>query len=344
VTTASVLAPTRPSALQSLFKRLVTVQTKEVPATIGVDVGSSAVKIVVLGRRKGNGARPLIAQEQILLSEHPEDLAGAIRAAIERLHLSTRSVALSVSGSSVIMRVVEMPMMNPADLKKALPFEAQRYLPFPVQDVVLDGEILSAIDAKKSWVLVVACKKDLIEQRLDLAKRAGLEVEVLDVDALALANAFLETGTAQRKAPTSAVVNVGAQLTSVVVFKGTTPYLVRDIPWGSERVVRELAQQLGCEASRIKQALKSPEAPAEIQEALKAACESVVVELQLSFDYFENQLGQPPEEVFVTGGLSQSAPFMAALKQHLTQNVVLWEPGAGIPGSCAVAFGLALRV
>jgi type IV pilus assembly protein PilM len=281
----ATLAIARLESLKTFFKSLVTIKPKEAPASVGIDFGSSSVKILALGRRKGSGARPVIATEQLSASEKPDETAAKLREAIEGLHLPTKTVALSVSGPSVIMRVVEMPVMKPAELKRALPFETQRYLPFPIQDVVLDGETLGSIDGKKAWVLVVACKKDLIEQRLNLAKRAGLEVGVIDVDALALANAFLETAAAQRKSATSAAINVGALMSSVVVFKDQTPYLVRDIPWGADRLCKDVAQQLGLEPALAKKQLAAPEVGEDFKEAVRAACEARVVELQLSFTW-----------------------------------------------------------
>ena len=81
----------------------------------------------------------------------------------------------------------------------------------------------------------------------------------------------------------------------------------------------------------------------ELLSAMKLTTELLVTELQLSFDYFENRFGQPPEEMLLTGGVGQSAGFLNALKSHLTQAVTPWAPAAGVSGQFAVAYGLALR-
>ena len=333
------------SGAPAWLKRLVTVKPIEAPVSIGLDIGSSAIKAVALARRKGTGPRPVVGHKMVPLPDRADQAASAIKTAIEGLSvpLGSTAVSVSVSGPSVIMRVVEMPTMNPVELKKALPFEAQRYLPFPVQDVMLDGELLGSIDAKKSWVLVVACKKDVIDGRLSLIKQAGLEPTFIDVDALALTNSFLDRLPDQRPGATIALMNLGAQVTSIVIFKGATPYLVRDIPWGSERLIKDLAQQAGKETAEIKQSLAQAESANELLDSLKVVCESLLVELQLSFDYFENQFGQPPESVWVTGGLSQSKLFAESLKLQLTQVVNAWNPHADLPGQFSVAYGLALR-
>ncbi|HEX9780594.1 MAG TPA: pilus assembly protein PilM [bacterium] len=313
--------------------------------TIGVDVGSTSVKAVALGRVATGGARVVVGAQELPIGNGTATAASALRSVLERLQTPLRTVTLGVSGPSLILRVVEMPSMNPAELKQALPFEAQRYLPFPVQEVVLDGQILEQAPGKKAWVLVVACKKDVVAKQLALAKEAGVEIGVLDADALALANAFLLHAPAAGGGEQSicAVMNVGAQLTSVVVFRGRTPFLLRDIPWGTIRLLREAAQQLGVEPAEVRRAMGECEPSPELREALKLMCEGLVVELQLSFDYYENQFGRPPDSMFIGGGVSRSGCFVDALRQHLAQTVVPWTPAEGLESQFAVAYGLALR-
>jgi len=332
------------SSLTTVFKQLATIKPKEARATVGLDIGSSAIKVLVLGSRRGGSSRPVIAQNLVPLEGGQDaDASEAIKAAIKTLQLPTKSINLSVSGQWVIMRIVEMPTMKPAEMKQALPFEAQRYLPFNVQDVIIDGVALGPADANKTWVLIVACKKELIERRLDWVKRAGLEVALIDVDALALANAFLASSNGRKSEGTVALINVGAQLTNLVILKQQVPYLVRDIPWGAEKLIRAAAEQLKMEEGTVTQQLTQGTANPELLSALKLLSEALISELQLSFDYFENRFGHPPDEILLTGGLGQSAAFAEALKAHLAQPVSQWTPLKGLSAQFAVAYGLALR-
>lgn len=327
-----------------LFRKLTTVKPQEPKLTIGIDLGTTAVKAVALGLRRGGGLRPVVAQSEVALTPGQDvDASDAIKSAVSALNLSSRTVNLAVSGQWVIIRIIEMPAMNPAEVKQALPFEAQRYLPFNIQEVIIDGAVLGPSGSGKQWVLIVACKKELIERRVDWAKRAGVDVALIDVDALALANAFLSTGRAGGAHQTCTLIDVGAQLTNLVIFQGSIPYLVRDIPWGGDKFIRYAAEQLGLEPSALSAQLGKADAPPELAGALKLSVEALVTELQLSFDYFENKFGQPPEAVLVTGGLSQSAAFLAALQSHLTQPVTAWTPVPTIPATLSVAYGLALR-
>ncbi|MBI2495175.1 MAG: pilus assembly protein PilM [Candidatus Omnitrophica bacterium] len=327
-----------------LFQRLTTVQAHEAKLTVGLDVGSTSVKAVALGARKGAGPRPIIGQSLSPLSAEKErDPSDAIRAAVEGLHAPVAGVNLAVSGPWVIMRIIELPTMKPHELKQALPFEAQRYLPFNIQDVILDGAALGPSEGNKTWVLIVACKKELLDRRIDWAKRAGLNVELVDVDALALTNGFLAGADSHSAERTRALINVGAQLTTLVILRGDVPYLMRDIPWGGEKLARHVSEQMGLQAEVVSQELTKAEPRPEMPNALKLSSEALVTELQLSFDYFENRFNQPPEEIFVSGGLSQSNAFLNALKSQITQPLTPWAPRPDLSGQFAVAYGLALR-
>ena len=330
--------------LQQLFRYLTTIQPKEAKITIGLDIGSTSIKAVALGSRKGGGPRLLLSHQLVPLPQgHDDEISEFLKQTVEPLHAPTHTVNLSVSGQWVIMRIVEMITMKPEEMRRALPFEAQRYMPFNIQDVVIDGVALGPSDATKTWVLIVACKKDLLERRMDWIKRAGLEVALVDVDALAIANGFLASSNGRRPDETCAIVNIGAQLTNLVIFHGQLPYLVRDIPWGGEKLIRNTAEQLGRQPAEIVKAWSEGPPSPEILGAMKLACEILVTELQLSFDYFENRFGQPPETILVSGGLGLCPGFLDVLKSHLTQAVTLWTPLEGLTSQFAVAYGLALR-
>ena len=326
------------------LSNLARIRPKTAKRTVGLDVGSASIKVVIMGPPKALRARSLLAHHVVPFGDSPEASAsGAIKALIGGLHLPIKSVHLSVSGQWVIMRVVEMPVLKPQELAQALPFEAQRYLPFNIQDVVLDGAILGPADANKLWVLIVACKRELLERRIEWVRQAGLEPAAIDIDALAVANAFADQLNGTKASGVHALINVGAQWTNLAVLKGGIPYLVRDIPWGAAKWIRHMAEGLGAEEATLATQVQQASVPPELQPAMKASCEALTTELQLSFDFFENRFGPSPEQVFVTGGLSQCAGFLDAFKSHLAQPLAVWTPGQGLPGQFSVAYGLALR-
>lgn len=329
-----------------LLKGLALVKPKDPKLSVGLDIGSTAIKVVAMGRRKALGARSVLGSQMVELGETSEtNPSEAIKQAVNALGIPVKAVNLSVSGQWVIMRVVEMTAVTPSELAQALPFEAQRYLPFNIQEVVLDGVMLGpTAEGNKIWVLIVACKRDLLERRIDWIRRAGLEPAVIDVDALAVANAFEEHANGRKLTGTHALINVGAQSTNLVIVKDRMPYLVRDIPWGADKLCRYMAEQLGLEEAAVSSQLKqSAPLSTQLLDAMKTVCESLATDLQLSFDFFESHFGPPPDQVLLSGGMGQSAGFLDALKSHLPHPLVSWAPGTGLSSQFAVAYGLALR-
>lgn len=345
-----VSVPSLPKPLQQswqVVKRLAAIQPKEGGTTVGLDVGSSSIKAVALGPHKTLGSRRVLGQQLVELTAGDESrVPDAIRQALNGLRVPRlKGVTMAVSGQWVVLRVVEMPTLTPDEFRQALPFEAQRSLPFNIQDVVLDGAVLGASGGSKMWVLVAACKKDVLERRLAWVKQAGCDVTTVDVDALALANAFLEHADHRGRTDTPALINVGAQWTNLAVLKAGVPYLVRDIPWGAEKFIQDIAQRCSVDQPAALAQLRQPTLPPpQAFEAFVAACEPLVQELQLSFDFFESHFGPSPSPLLLSGGLSLSVGFLEALKKHLTQPLVPWPFSQRVSNQFAIAYGLALRV
>ncbi len=328
------------------LQRVATVAPPPPKATIGLDIGSCSVKAVTLGPKAASGGRVLLGHHEVVLTETSDTaIRSAIQQAVAALAAPLKTVNLSVSGQSVIMRIVDMPKLAPQELVQALPFEAQRYLPFNVQDVVLDGVAVGSTDGQKLQVLIVACRRDLLERRLAWIKESGLEPGVVDVDALAMVNAWAEHRNGQQRQGTHAMANVGSEWTNLAIVKEGQPFLVRDIPWGSSKLVKHMAEQLGCQESAVASQIVQGSgvlAP-EFVEAMRVSCEALAADLQLSFDFFENHFGMSPDDVALSGGMARCAGFLEALSQHLAQPLTAWESREGLATHMAVAYGLALR-
>ena len=325
--------------------RFAELKPSQANVTIGLDIGSSVVKAVAIGPPRRHRPPALLGRARIASDGSEASIAEAVHQAISALQVPSKTVNVSVSGQWVIMRVVEMPSLKPDEFQRALSFEAQRHLPFNLDEVVLDGAILGPAEAGKMWALLVACKRELLERRVALVKHAGLEPAVIDVDAVALANVFAhQVRQAQAPSRTTAWLNLGAQWTNLLVLKGDVPYLVRDIPWGSAKLARELAEQVGRPEADVAAALSSGAAlPAEWTPALKGAVQSLGSDLQLSFDFFESRFGTPPDQIILSGGAIRSSTLLEKLTAEFLQPVMCWSLGDDLSSEFAVAYGLALR-
>lgn len=335
------------AALDQL-RHLSTVKLPTPKATIGLDIGSSSVKAVALGSKAGVGRRAVLGSKTVAFAEASDAaVQAAIQEAVGAVDAPTTTVNLSICGQAVIMRVIDMPKLAPHELAQALPFEAQRYLPFNLQEVVLDGAIVGSVDGQKLQVLIVACRRDALEQRLALITNAGFQPGLVDVDALAVVNAWTEHADGQARQGTHAIVHVGAQWSNLAIVKDAQPFLVRDIPWGTHKLTKHMAEQLGRPDEAVTESLRHASAsgpvPADVGEAMRAGCEALAADLQLSFDFFENHFGGPPSDVAVSGGLARCPGILEALAQHLAQPLASWVPCQGLDSTLSVACGLALR-
>jgi type IV pilus assembly protein PilM len=198
---------------------------------VGLDIGSSTVKAVEISPRKnrefdlthlGVASLPAeaIVQGAFLNSSAIVD---AIREAVDTGKIKTKQVAAAVSGHSVIVKRVSLPAMSRAELDEQIRWEAEQYIPFDVNEVNLDFQILDEASSEGQMdVLLVAAKKDLIDDYVQVITEAGLIPAVIDVAAFAVENAFeqnYETPPGQRVA----LVNVGAQVVNINVIQSGIP-------------------------------------------------------------------------------------------------------------------------
>src|SRR5512136_1288801 len=193
---------------------------------LGLDIGSSSVKLVHLKEGKRGyallawGEAPLpaaaVVDNQLMNSAA---IVEAIRELVAQQKVKTKEVAIGVRGHSVIIKRISMPVMSQEDLDESIQWEAEQYIPFDVKDVNIDTQILTpqADAAGQMDVLLVAAKKDLINDYTSVCAEAGLTATVVDVDAFAVQNAY-ETNYDANPNDTVVMVNVGAAVTNLNVI------------------------------------------------------------------------------------------------------------------------------
>ncbi len=221
-------------------------------STVGLDIGSGYIKAAVVDH---SGAEPILTRigymplvsDAIVEGEimDPGAVSDTVRALISGLAINGANIVTAVGGRDVIVKKIQMDRMPADDAREVIRWEAEQYVPFDMENVQLDFQIMDPLDTGLQMdVLLVAAKRELVDQKIGLLREAGLEPSIVDVDAFALNNAFeYNYPTTTRGAVT--LVNVGHEISSLILLQDGVPVLTRDIPFGSRRLREDLRRKHG---------------------------------------------------------------------------------------------------
>jgi type IV pilus assembly protein PilM len=309
---------------------------------VGLDIGSSSVKAVEISPKgRGRdfelvhvGAAPLpaeaIVQGAFLNSSAIVD---TIRAALDQAGIRAKHAAVAVSGHSVIVKKVSLPSMTREELDEQIRWEAEQYIPFDVNEVNLDFQILDSSETEGQMdVILVAAKKDLIDDYVQVITEAGLTPAVIDVASFAVENAF-EANYDQKPGQVIALVNIGAQVVNINILSNGVPLFTRDITTAGNQYTEEIQKALGVsfeEAERIK--LGGGDAsrdvvPREVDQAMQSVSETVVGEIRRSLDFFSaTSADSRIERVYLSGGSAHVPGLANAFRERTGLEVELLNP------------------
>jgi type IV pilus assembly protein PilM len=342
-------------------------------SVVGLDLGSQVVKAVEITLE---GPEPVITG--FARAEVPPggDVNEAIAEVFRRGNFRSRNVVTSVSGQAVVVRYITMVEMSDSELRQAIRFESDKYLPFDSDDVVLDCQRLKRRPVASSEgdgggseqmsVVLAACRSSIVQEQMRSVTQQGLSPIAVDVDVFALANAWelcgLEVAAEEGEHSNDAValVDVGAARTSINVLAGGETCFSREIGIGGADMTQAAARRLGVEtveAEAIKREAEGREA--EVGRAISPVLEDLSSEISLSLDYVENREGISVGEVLLSGGGILAPGAIAFIESSLGRPVRTWNPLEGLrvapdrvdveeleasASSLAVAIGLASRV
>lgn len=275
-------------------------------SVLGLDIGTHSVRAVEVTGTADAFSVTGVGWERI---PSPELLEETILAVIGNNNLRAKNVVTAVSGRSVIVRYVTMMSMPQEELRQAVRYEADKYIPYDVDDVQLDCQQLGGADGGQVRVLLVAAKKQLIEEHVALLKRVNLLPVIVDLDLFALSNAFEACNTRGALAHDGqavALVDIGASKTSISIIKGSDDCFTREIYTAGNSMTDAIASRFGEEASDVELMKEDPgDALKAMMEAMTPVLEDVGNEVRLSFDYYENQFDHQVDKVYVSGGAIQ---------------------------------------
>lgn len=328
-------------------------------ACIGIDIGSYSVKVLEAVFEHEKYKLSKFAVREFPPGLPDEHLLNIIKAIANESNFLTRDVHCSLSGPNVTVRFINMPQMSQEDLRNSLKYEADKYIPFSIDEVIMDSCILGEAQEKaKMRVLLVAVKKEIVNKRLDLFRQLGYNVRLIDVDSFAIFNAFLTSEKNLDKEKSIALINLGHRYTNVIVSKGDIPYFTRDIQIGGEEIDKAISSKFNIEEVQAAKLKSEPQDKAEeVKEIVKAVLNNLMDEIRLSFGYYENQYGRAIDQIYISGGLVGTAGLIHYFEENLGIVPESWDPfrdfslGGGldkdkfdkIKSSLAVACGLVVR-
>jgi type IV pilus assembly protein PilM len=316
-------------------------------SVVGLDIGSSTVKAVELAI-KGKGRDFELTHLGVAKLPSESIVQGAflnstaivdtIREAIDNAKIKTKNVAAAVSGHSVIVKKVNLPVMSRDELDEQIRWEAEQYIPFDVNEVNLDFQILNDGEGDdgdgQMGVLLVAAKKDLIDDYVQVITEAGLMPAVIDVASFAVENTFSGNYDA---APSDvvALVNIGAEVVNINILADGAPAFTRDITTAGNHYTEEIQKALSVsfdEAERIKLGGRAQEdsqdvVPQEVEQAMQSVSETVIGEISRSLDFFAATTADSSiSRVVLSGGGANVAGFEKAFHERTGLPVEIMNP------------------
>ncbi|MCP3105094.1 pilus assembly protein PilM [Myxococcus sp. K15C18031901] len=346
---------------------------------LGLDIGSTSIKMILLKEQRKRGEVGFALQSFGMKPLPPEAIVDgalmnstaivqAVQELMSELKVKGKDVAIGVSGHSVIIKKIQMPRMSQEELEESIQWEAEQYIPFDVKDVNIDTQILDGggNDATGQMdVLLVAAKKDMINDYTTVVSEAGLAPVVVDVDAFAVQNMFSVNYDLPEK-ETVVLINAGASVVNINIIASGVTVFTRDVTIGGNQFTEEIQKQLNVsyeEAEALKIGGNRADAdavvPQEVERVLSSVAEQVAGEIQRSLDFYAGTAADSNfTKVYLSGGTAKIPALFKTIEARTGVPVEILNPFRKIEVDnrkfdpafimdvapmAAVAVGLALR-
>src|SRR3989338_9053753 len=349
--------------MSALLQKYLTIVQKFIPQSetksfVGIDLGTNSCKLVELVRKGEKYQLTNFAVEPILNGNAKE----TVKKVWGKVSEAGRSPATAVSGKGTLIRFITMPRMNLAELKSSFALEADKYLPFPQDQIYMDCYILDSKGKEnKMSVLIAASKKELVDSRVKALNELGLHPELITLNSIAVANALSalgvksETSAAaggkEEKSSAVAILDLGGEVSSLTILIDNLPLFTRDIFIGGQEITKNISRAMGLSIEDAEKLKYEPgDKLTEILNASDSILADLISEVRLSFDYFVTEKNIPVLLLLFTGGGSMLGGVMDVLAKQLEVKVMRWDPielldlGPGISKEAIASQGSKLTV
>jgi type IV pilus assembly protein PilM len=362
------------NALKSLIETDIISMLTPKRQLVGLDIGSSGIKLVQLKENRGRyvlqkfgikALEPEVIVDGTVMDEGR--VVSAIKELFEELNVKVKQVAVSISGHAVIIKKISLPPMPDNELEEQVKLAAEQYIPFDINEVNIDFHVLSGSEGEgdnqgEMSVILVAAKKDKINELTELVKGAGLFPMVMDVDAFAIENMHAINYPVSQE-DTTALVNIGASVMNMNIVRGGVSVFTRDIPIGGNRYTEAIQRELGLSFEEAEETKKGRKPAGSNQASVIGVIDSVnaevASEIARTVDYFKSTVRDADvQHVLLCGGGAQVAGLEQQLKDRIQAAVEIANPFGEVDTSgsdldqaalaelapiAAVGVGLALR-
>jgi type IV pilus assembly protein PilM len=317
---------------------------------IGLDIGSGFVKVVEVDHSGDQPEVVRVAMRPLLPDAIVEGeimdyglVSDAVQGLFQELRMKGAEVVTAVGGHDVIIKKIEMDRMKESDAREVIKWEAEQHVPFDIKSVELDFQILDpAGDGLQMEVLLVAAKRELIDNKVGLLQDAGVEPVVIDVDAFALHNAF-EHNYPEAQEGIVALVNVGHETTNVSILEDGVPILTRDIPFGSRKIREDLQRERGLTADQAEDVVQARETAADLGTFVQASADEVAVGIERASAFLmTREDGNSVGRIFLSGGGARIPGMSQSLAQRMNVQTQLVNPFERVPVRPGAAEGFSL--
>jgi len=303
--------------------------------TVGLDIGSGLIKMVVIDRSSGEPVLTKVAFASVVDDAIVEGevvdtgiVTDTIKGLMATAGVKTKKVATAVGGRDVIIKKVTMDRMKETEAREMIRWEAEQHVPFDMDSVELDFQILDPEgDGLQMTVLLVAAKRQLVETKMALLAEAGLEASIIDVDAFALHNAF-ELNYPDAQQGVVGLVNIGHEITNVNILEEGLPVLTRDIPVGTRRFREDMQRERGISAEEADQLLQGFERNELLDPFLETRGEELAVGIERAAAFLQSASRSSAglTRLYTTGGGARVPGLNRVLADRLRMPVQLANP------------------
>lgn len=327
------------------------VKKPAVGSCLGLDVGSAVLKAVLLSRSPGGVRLERFAAAPVPAGADKGRLAQVVRELFEKVNPPREAeVVTAVTGPGTVARAILFPKMTPQELRGAIAFEAEKHIPFKLEGVYLDFSVLGERPNNQMEILLAVARKEVVAEHLEMLAQAGITPHSVDLEVLALANAW-EAGRPPLETGVTGLIHVGSRATLLDFVREGKLQFAREIPMGGAAFTQAISEALKVEAAEAERLKGRPEErQQEVRSALQPAWDDWLNHCRTSFDFFENQYGARVERLVLSGGSARLAGFKEWVQEASGLPVEVWgigpalcaAEGARLPDQEAAAFSVAV--